>query len=60
MKKIYLGDGLYAEYDGYQFRLYCDRFGMVHEVFLDDSTFRAFLLFAGQCIDREIVLAEKD
>lgn len=36
IQKDYLGDGLYAEYDGYQIRLWTDRGnGNIHEVFLD-------------------------
>lgn len=42
---IYLGDGLYASFDGFQFRLWTQRLGGVHEVFLDDSTLAAFELF---------------
>ena len=39
----YLGDGLYAQYDGYQIRLYADGFmGRVQEVYLDSATLQAF------------------
>jgi len=37
MMQEYLGDGLYAEFDGWQFRLYCDRETGRHEVFLEDA-----------------------
>lgn len=43
MTPTYLGDGLYAEFDGWQFRLYADRYGVVHEVFLEPAVLRAFL-----------------
>lgn len=42
--KTYLADGLYMDYDGYQVRLWVERFGIVHEVFLDDQTLEIFLL----------------
>lgn len=36
--KIYLGDGLYAEDQGYQYRLYADNGVVVYnEVFLDQE-----------------------
>lgn len=38
--KRYLGDGLYAEFDGWQIRLYAERGpGIVHEVFLEPSVY---------------------
>lgn len=39
----HLGDGLYAEYDGYQIKLWADRDGMRHEVYLDSGTALSFL-----------------
>lgn len=42
----YLGDGLYAEFDGYQFRL----FTLSNEnVYLEPSVFVAFLDYAKEC-----------
>lgn len=41
----YLGDGLYASFDGYQIRLYTERADGTHEVFLDSSTLVAFERF---------------
>jgi hypothetical protein len=41
----YLGDGLYVEFDGYQFRLYTDRGHIRHEVFLEEAVLRAFFAF---------------
>ena len=44
--KSYLGDGLYVEFDGYQFRLFTERgLGNVHEVFLEPEVMQAFLKF---------------
>ena len=41
----YLGDGLYAAFDGYQIRLWTRREEGVHEVFLDDAALAAFESF---------------
>lgn len=41
----YLGDGLYADFDGFQFRLYTERENGIHEVYLDGPTLAAFLAF---------------
>ena len=43
----YLGDGLYAEFDGFQFRLYAsDGISVTNEVFLEPEVMRAFIAFA--------------
>ena len=44
----YLGDGLYASYDGFQIRLYAERGNGTHEVFLDPSTLAAFERFVSE------------
>ena len=41
-KKIYIGDGVYAEYDGFQYRLSTDRGAETHEIFLDHQVLRQF------------------
>lgn len=39
----HLGDGLYAEFDGYHIRLWTDRGpGVVHEVFLEPEVLNRF------------------
>jgi hypothetical protein len=43
--EIYLGDGLYASFDGYQVRLRAPRADGDHEVYLDQSTLQAFVEF---------------
>lgn len=48
----YLGDGLYAAYDGYQIRLYTERADGEHEVFLDDTTLVAFEAFVAALRER--------
>ncbi len=42
-KETYLGDGLYASFDGYQFKLRTPRDDGDHEVYLEDATLAAFL-----------------
>ena len=45
-RETYLGDGLYASFDGYQIRLRAPREGGDHEVFLEDGlTLQAFFEF---------------
>jgi hypothetical protein len=44
--ETYLGDGLYASFDGWQIRLRAPRENGDHEVYLEDGlTLRAFLEF---------------
>ena len=38
----YLADGLYVEIDHGMIRLFTDRGGITHEVFLDHTTLQAF------------------
>jgi hypothetical protein len=44
-RETYLGDGLFASFDGYQVRLRAPRENGDHEVFLDALTFQALLQF---------------
>lgn len=44
----YLGDGLYASYDGFQIRLYTERADGTHEVFLDGHTLAQFEAFVAK------------
>jgi hypothetical protein len=47
--KTYLGDGLYAEWDSFQFRLFASNgVHVTNEVFLDRDVLRAFLEFVEQ------------
>jgi hypothetical protein len=42
----YLGDGLYAEFDGWQIRLYAHNgIHATHQVFLEPETLAAFLRY---------------
>src|SRR5260370_212180 len=44
-REVYLGDGLYCSFDGYQIRLRAPRDGADHVVFLDAATLQALLEF---------------
>jgi hypothetical protein len=44
-RETYLGDGLYASFDGWQIRLRAPRDGGDHEVYLDAAVLKAFLQF---------------
>jgi hypothetical protein len=44
-RETYLGDGLFASFDGWQVRLRAPRDSGDHEVFLEQSTLQAFLEF---------------
>jgi hypothetical protein len=44
-EETYLGDGLFASFDGWQIRLRAPREGGDHEVYLDATILRAFLEF---------------
>jgi hypothetical protein len=44
-REMYLGDGLYASFDGFQIRLRAPRDGGDHEVYLDAATLQAFMQF---------------
>jgi hypothetical protein len=48
MKEEYLGDGLYASFDGWQVKLRAPREHGDHEVFLQPSVLRAFERFVAQ------------
>jgi hypothetical protein len=43
--ETYLGDGLYASFDGLQIRLRTSWWNGNHEVYLDDVTLAAFLQY---------------
>jgi hypothetical protein len=47
-KEIYLGDGLYASFDGYQFCLRTPRGDGDHKVYLDVPTLNTFIEFVKQ------------
>ena len=49
----YLGDGLYAEFDGFQFRLYASNgIRVTNEVFLDELVVRSFFQFVKSSLEK--------
>jgi hypothetical protein len=52
-RETYLGDGLYASFDGWQVRLRAPRDGRDHEVYLDAMTLQALLEFLDALPTRE-------
>ena len=44
-RETYLGDGLFASFDGYQVKLRAPRDACDHEVYLDAATLQAFMQF---------------
>lgn len=46
IKETYLGDGLYASFDGYQIRLRAPRSPEDHMVFMEHQAFLEFLKYA--------------
>ena len=51
--KIYLGDGAYCEFDGFQFRLWTERVTGIHEVFLEPDAYVRFRNFAERFLKGE-------
>jgi hypothetical protein len=45
----YLGDGLYASFDGYMITLRAPRFGEDHWIGLEPQVYRALLNYAQRC-----------
>jgi hypothetical protein len=52
--KIYLGDGLYVDYDGYQFELYTDREDGRHTVYLDPDVLERFISYTKTMFDNQV------
>lgn len=52
LEETYLGDGLYASFDGFQFRLRAPRLEGDHEVFLEPMVLVAFQDYVNKIIDR--------
>ena len=51
-KETYLGDGLYASFDGYQFKLRAPRSDGDHEVYLEPPVYAEFARFAQQTLHK--------
>jgi hypothetical protein len=48
-KETYLGDGLYASFDGWQIKLRAPRLEGDHEVFMEPTVYRELQNFAALC-----------
>jgi len=48
----YLGDGLYVNYDGYQFCLRTERDGKWEEVYLEPYTLDSFIKFVKRQLEK--------
>lgn len=44
----YLGDGVYANYDGYQIELYTQNGITLNRIYLDDNTMKKLIIFANK------------
>lgn len=55
----YLGDGVYAGFDGYQYWIYADRDGQRHSIALEPGTFTALFGWVGD-VRRLIAAHGKD
>lgn len=53
LREDYLGDGLYAAYDGYQVRLRAPRDGRDDLVFMEPRVLQAFYAFADRAMGTE-------
>ena len=51
-KETYLGDGVYASYDGYQIALRAPRHFGDDFVFLDKEVYQALVRFAGEALQQ--------
>ena len=59
-RETYLGDGLYASFDGYQVRLRAPRDGVDHEVFLERLDAQGVPAVSRRTPDKKTELIEPD
>ena len=52
--EIYLGDGLYASYDGWMIKLRAPREDGDHVVYLEPTVWRALLAWGVPCMNGEV------
>jgi hypothetical protein len=57
-EETYLGDGLYASFDGYQFKLRAPREASDHEVYLEDGVLSAFIAYVGATLKLHISVSK--
>lgn len=52
--RIYLGDGVYAEYDGYQIKLICDCMSEPNAIYLEPEVLARLNIFYAQAKGRPV------
>jgi hypothetical protein len=55
-EQTYLGDGVYASFDGYQIRLATTRDNGIHEIYLEPDTAMSLLDYMRKCWLMKIVV----
>lgn len=51
---VYLGDSVYADYDGYMIKIYTNNgLGPENEIYLEPRTLEMLIHFSKRCIERE-------
>lgn len=48
-KTEYIGDGLYASFDGYQIRVYTQRGGVEQDIYLEPDVYQALVNYGNRC-----------
>ena len=56
----YIGDGVYAEWDGHQIRLWTAREHSIHEIYLDSPTYTGLLRFVARIGGKTKPLTHKE
>lgn len=57
--ETYLGDGLYASYDGYQIKLRAPSGGVDNKVYLDPNTMNEFVQFVENTFNLRITVGSR-
>lgn len=56
IRETYIGDGLYASYDGYMLKLRAPRIGGDHEVYLEPDVMHDFMAFVERAYGLKITV----
>lgn len=56
IRETYIGDGLYASYDGYMLKLRAPRIGGDHEVYLEPDVMQEFMAFVERAYGLKITV----
>lgn len=59
MEKVYLGDGLYAQHDGFMFTLITERRDALHFVALEPEVLTAFFRYVEKVCEVKITVTKK-